>query len=439
MPRWLLMAVGLAGVFLASGLSIGGFGFRQPQTPVTVFVTLNGQPADALIRVFHNEQFLGYEYTNVHTPGEARFALPGGAYTLQVEHGAGFTSLPQRIEINASGEPMEVSASLERLIEPNDFGYYAADLHAHTVASAKATFEIFGIPNHGTTPVDQAVGVQLAADLDVVFVSDHNTASSHEVFAATAVERGAPYVLSEEITTLMWGHYNAFSLNPGELVEFGFAKTPGQFFAEAREHGASIIQINHPYSIGFGYFFAEDSPQFNDSFDAVEVFNDHFDDGDLRTIQRLFAFWNEGRRFIATAVSDDHDWKIEGAEYGVPRTYVHMEGELTAEAFLIRLKAGRAFVTYGPMLMLSNADGAIPGDTVSSGDFIVNLTSVESLAGTRLELVHNGSVVESVALDGSETVLNFNVDLDSPSWVAAQLLSAPRRYLALTNPLWIAP
>jgi hypothetical protein len=438
MPRWLLMAVGLIGVYVATSLSFGVLrSFTQPDVSVTVFVTLDGQPADALIRVLRDDRFLDYEYTDVRTPGEARFTLAGGAYTLQVEHGAGFTSLPKQIELIAEGESVQVDVALERMIEPNDFGYYSADLHVHTVASAEPTLRIFGIPDHGSTPVDQSVGVQLAADLDLMFISDHNTTSSHEVFAATSTMRGVPFVLSEEITTVSWGHYNIYNLTPGELVEFSFAKLPEQYFSESREKGAQLIQINHPYSIAFGYFFSENSSKFDTNFDAVEVFNGPFDDGDFRSVERMFEFWNDGIRHVATAVSDDHDWKIPGSEYGIPRTYVHLDGELTAETFLDRLITGHAFTTYGPMLMLTNADGITPGDSVVPGEVMVNVISVEDLDGSKLELIQNGKVVESVEIEGTEASLSFNIE--GEGWVAARLMKNPRHYLALTNPLWIAP
>lgn len=414
----------------------------DPSVPVTLNVTVDGQPADGLIRVLQGERLVQVEYTDVRTPGLAAFELAPGQYTLQVEHGAGFTALPQRREVRVeAGAPVELTVDVQRLLTPSSQGYYAADLHAHTIASAESTFRIFGIPNHGSTPVDQLVAVQLAADLDVMFISDHNSVDGHELFAQTAQARGVPYLLSEEITTVLWGHFNAYSLEPGKLVEFDFTKPPARFFAEARQSGAQMIQINHPLSTGFGYFFIQNQPQFDPQFEAVEVFNDHFSEDDAQTILRLFQFWNQGTRYVATAVSDDHDWKVMGNEYGTPRTYVHVAGTLSAQGFLDALKAGRAFVSYGPMLFVS-ADEKIPGDTLEAtkGQTIrlsVHAQSTEALEGVQADLIRNGQKVQSIPVTGMDQTIVFEQTVDKDGWLAVRLLDGARRYLAMTNPIWV--
>lgn len=414
----------------------------EASVPVTLNVTVDGQPADAMIRVLGENKLFQVEYTDVHALGLASFDLPPGQYTLQVEHGARFTALPQRRDVRVeAGAPVELAVDVPRLITPSTHGYYSADLHAHTIASAESTLKIFGIPNHGSTPVDQLVAVQLAADLDVMFISDHNSVDGHEPFAQTAQARGIPYLLSEEITSVLWGHFNAYSLDPGKLVEFNFVKPPSQYFAEARQSGAQMIQINHPLSTGFGYFFIQNQPQFDPSFDAVEAFNDHFGEDDAQTILRLFQFWNQGKRYVATAVSDDHDWKIMNTEYGTPRTYVHVDGALSAQGFLDALKAGHAFVTYGPMIFVS-ADGKIPGDTleVAKGQTIqltARVQSVDALEGVQAELIRNGQKVQTVAVSGTGQEITFSETADKDGWYAVRLLDGARRYLAMTNPIWV--
>jgi len=440
MPRWMYLTLGILALSVSFFLPFKLV--TQADSNVNVSVTMDGQPADALIRIFRNEDFFQVEYTDVHSVGEANFELPSGNYLLQVEHGAGFTSLPQQQEVVIGPGENNINIKIERVFNPNEQGYYSADLHTHSIASRASTLEIFGIPNHGSTPVDQAVGVQLAADLDVMFISDHNTVSSHALFAQTSIERGMPYLLSEEITTLLWGHFNAYSLEPGQLVEFGFGKVPSQFFEESRNNGAAMIQVNHPYSIGFGYFILEDEPMFRSDFEAAEVFNDHFGEDDLRTINKMFEFWNAGQRYVATAVSDDHDWKILGSEYGTPRTYAFVDGELTSEKFLQSIQAGHAYVTYGTLLDVSFND-AISGDTLtmtqgSSLTINAELQNVESLAGLTIDLIRNGQSVQSMMLDETTTqTVTFEETVTESGWYLIRVLKSPRDYEAMTNPIWI--
>lgn len=439
MTRWRLLALSA----LFSGLALPFSIASQPGVPVTVHVTVNGEPADALIRIIQNDRTAGVEYTDVHTPGRAQFQLVPGDYRLRIEHGAGFTSLPRTLDVTVrAGSSVEVAVQIERLLDARTAGYYSADLHTHTIASAAAMERDFGIKNHGVTPVDQAVGVQLAADLDVMFISDHNSVDGHELFAQTAQERRVPFVLSEEITTLRWGHFNPYSLRPGELVEFKFDKVPSQFFEEARAKGATMIQVNHPLDPTGGYFFSRNQPEFDPSFDAAEVFNGSFDESDNQTVLQMFRYWNEGKRYVATAVSDDHDWKALGDQYGTPRTYVRVEGALTAEKFIASLKAGHAFVTYGPLLFVSANGSAIPGDTVpvQAGAKITltaDVRSVVPLDGVKAEVIRNGERIQTFELSGSAQMLSLE---DSPTvngWYVVRLVDAQRKYLALTNPIWV--
>ena len=417
----------------------------QEPASVVLRVTLAGAPADALVEVVRAADggLVSLEYTDVRAPGEARFSLAPGDYVLFVSQGAGFTMEPVALEITAEpGAIHELSAELERRFDPRQRGYYGADLHAHSAASAPAMERDFGIRNHGVTPVDQLVAVQRAADLDVMFISDHNSVDGHELFARTAEERGLPYVLSEEITTLKWGHFNPYSLEPGALVPFSPEKLPQEYFAEARAAGAELIQINHPLDPLSGYLLTMKDPAFDDSFDVVEAMNGAFEDDDFYAVERLFRFWNEGRRYVAVAVSDDHDWKEPGDRYGSPRTYVHVEGELTAERFLDALQQGHVFATYGPLVYVTANGSAIPGDSVPAGEPVrleVQIESVSPLDGLRAEVVRGGRRVASFDLEGHESSIVWE-DPEIPqegSWYVVRLVDPERRYRALTNPIWV--
>jgi hypothetical protein len=424
-------------------LVLGLVGAPEPSVPVTVDVRVDGVPADVLLVITQGEDLIAVEYTDVHTPGRAGFSLAPGGYTLSVEHGAGFTSEPEIIELSVEPDaPAALTVEIARRFDPRAEGYYSADLHTHTAASAAAMERDFGITNHGVTPVDQAVGVQRAADLDVMFISDHNSVDGHELFAQTAEERGVPYILSEEITTLQWGHFNPYMLDPGALIPYSPEKIPDEYFAEARAAGAAVIQINHPLEPGLGYFFSRTAPEFNPSFDVVEAMNGPFDDGDFYAIEQLFRYWNEGKRYTAVGVSDDHDWKALEVRYGSARTYVHLSGELTAVTFLESLMAGHAFATYGPLVYLTANGSAIPGDTLtlSSGDVVTleaRIQSVEPLDSLRAEVVRSGVRVAAFDLSGNEQTISFEDAPEGDGWYVVRLMDSQRAYLALTNPIWV--
>ncbi len=410
----------------------------QPTGHVTVTVTLDGQPADALI--FATDRFgkTFIAYTDLKEIGLARLTLPQERYTLTVDHGAGFTTLPFAQEITVqAGKTVELTAALQRAFSPaKAWGYYSADLHAHSTASLD-----------GHTPIEQLVLVQLAADLDLVFISDHETIAGHKLFSETAQARGVPAILSEEITTPQ-GHWNAYPLSCA--VTYAPGKNPKDYFAAARACGAQIIQANHPGSSSDGYFALLGTEAFDYNFDAVEIFNGEFDQGDARTIEQLFRFWNEGRRYIAVGSSDDHDWMdFRFERYGRPRTFVHLEGEVTAERWIAALKKGRAFATYGPLVNFTAQQGtALPGDTVTlacgqeialRAELLV-LPRDPSQAEPRVlqsaQILKNGKVLKNFSLSEDRAVITLTDKPTEKSWYVVRVV-ADDGDQAYTNPIWV--
>ena len=440
-----MLRIRLASALLLSVGLLMGADAQPSDVSVSVNVEMDGQPADALVVALQNDEVVDWSYTDVQTPGTAQLGLTPGDYTLRVERGVGFTSMPKTVDLRVDrASPAEASVSLTRLVDPNAQGYYGIDLHTHTAASAPAMERDFGIADHGVTPVDQVVGVQLAADLDVVFISDHNSVGGHETFVQTANERGVPYVLSEEITTLRWGHFNIYSLRPGELVEFEFGKTPGAYFEQAREAGASLIQVNHPLYSNGGYWYTRSNSGYDANFDAAEALNGRFGEDDAASIRQLYRFWNDGRRYVATAASDDHDWNDDrqgvASRYGTPRTYVHVEGELSAEALLQSLQAGRAFLTYGPMVYLASTDGARPGDAIQTRGavtLIARTESVRALDGLRAEWIFNGERIDRVDLQGQQQTISLDHEPTGAGWYLLRLIDIDGRVRAMTNPIWV--
>lgn len=434
-PKAVVLGLG----FLASLLVSAG-ALAQAAGEVTVWVTLNGAPSDAKITVRTGETVRGVFYNGVDTPGVVRLLLNPGSYTLIVDRGAGFARGPEIREITVrSGEKREVRVELAPGFSPSQaWGYYSVDLHAHSNASGDAT-----------TPPDELVAVQLAADLDIGFLSDHNTGNGHAPFAAAAARRGFPVILSIEISSFRW-HWNAFPVdayvpNIGPMVWMGIG-SPSATFAEARAHGAQFIQVNHPYWAGAPYFEALGKPYFDPGFELVEIANGEFNEDDAKAVEQMFKFWNEGLRYVAVGASDDHDWVDPSDTYGRPRTYVHVEGELTVEKWFAGLKAGRAFVTYGPLVNFTAQGGsARPGDTVvlSAGQEIRLQAElfVSPREGPRTlnlaQIIRNGTVLREFALDGkTQATITLSDVPGKSSWYVVRVVASDGDQ-AWTNPIWV--
>jgi hypothetical protein len=136
---------------------------------------------------------------------------------------------------------------------------------------------------------------------------------------------------------------------------------------------------------------------------------------------------------------------------GLYRTYARVDGEFTYEAWCSAVRAGRTFLSGGPIVQLT-VDGHAIGDTVElSGPGTVQ---VEAWAGSifplaALEIIVNGRVVASVekaSAEQSRLVFNEPIGIDGHSWVAARCYATQGTHLdvwhrpiyAHTSPIYIA-
>jgi hypothetical protein len=430
----------LAGMMLLGGWGGMGVAFGQTTGEVTVQATLAGAPVDVRVVVRGPDTVTGVFYNPWNAPGTVRITLPPGAYTFVIEHGAGFArgAEVRRAEIRA-GDRVNLAVEFPRGFSPAQaWGYHSADLHTHSSASWDST-----------TPPDELVAVQMAAGLDIGFLSDHNTGDGHAPFADAAAKRGFPVILGIEITAFRW-HWVAFPVtayvpNIPPLVWMGVG-SPSGTFAEAREKGAQFIQVAHPFWVGAPYFEALGKPFFDPNFELVEIMNGEFDDEDRRTIEQMFRFWNEGKRYVAVGVSDAHHWKEPPDVYGRPRTYVHVEGELTVEKWLDALGKGRAFATYGPLVNFTAQGGtARPGDTVvlRAGQEIVLQADLfvaprEAPRGLGVaQVIRNGEVLHEFPLDGkAQATITLSDAPRKASWYLVRVVATDGDQ-AYTNPIWV--
>lgn len=279
-----------------------------------------------------------------------RVLLTAGDYELLVSRGPEWSIARRPLHIDAR-ETAHVKTTLEH--EVTLPGFSGADLHVHTERSDDAHAHAGG---RGVNSLAlRAEGVALAA------VTDHNRIGD--------MGGGIDSVAGAEITT--WepeiGHFNAFPL---KRVPRWRGTKPSTLFAALARDPDVFVQINHPrleHHISYfelGGFNGEgfDHTDFGLGVDGLEVWNG-YDIASASNVQRLLAEWRglaaHGRHLTATGGSDCHG--AAGHLPGYPRTYV---GASTAAQLAPALKAGRAFVTNGPLLSLS-VQGEGPGATVS--------------------------------------------------------------------------
>jgi hypothetical protein len=138
-----------------------------------------------------------------------------------------------------------------------------------------------------------------------------------------------------------------------------------------------------------------------------------------------YRFLNCGFRIPATAGTD----KMYNTQViGSVRTYVKLDGEFSYAAWLDGIRAGRTFVTTGPILELE-ADGLEPGDTIAAraGDTIrVRVEASSRLPVDWIEVVMGGEVVarKDNASKAISLALEAEVTVSQSTWIAARAYGA---------------
>jgi hypothetical protein len=296
-------------------------------------------------------------------------AIPYGHYNVWAWRGLEYERWEGDVDLSAHRGAVELAIALDRAWQPT--GALAADLHVHAHAS-----------DDSTMPDTQRVSAQVAAGIQVIALSNHNsngdaTAAIH----ALGLDAIVASIPSNEVTSekMHAGIYPA--LGPAPPADHVITAEPAQLMALLRAlPGPPIIQINHPR---FRYQSLFDTtkwdgtswpPPFPTDFDAVELvpgyaaFNApgdrRLDDG----LRDFYTLIDHGKLVAPVGGSDSHDfnWVLDGSA----RTYVFAPWPYDQDAFVAAIRARRTIATDGPWLdvHVSPTQGA---PSVGPGEHVV--------------------------------------------------------------------
>jgi hypothetical protein len=413
--------------------------FEDLQAPGTLNFSVTdteGAPLDARITITEGQaplvEFLGRKtfFTELDTAGQAQATLAPGDSVYTVGHGAGFLGKGEEVPFSvASGATQDVPVELEFLARPQENDWYASDMHHHADQL------------EGTTPPEYVVRSELAAGLDLLFLSDHDSTVNHQEMARMAETRGVPFIPSVELSP-SWGHFNAYPLDLGEPLQIDTSTaTAAEVLAEARRLGAVAIQSNHPF-IPYGYLASLEAGVVPGGFAPdIDLLEMNGVEDDPKVFERANQLWSQGQRIFLSAGSDVHD--VWTSESGSARVYVHVPGGVSTEGFVANLKNGHAYVTRGPLIdpeVMFGSDLRVqPGQATPIG---FDLTAVNGLA--KATLVGPEGEIESRTFEGSPTTATaeFTVTAEAASegadWVALTVEDS-EGHMAVSNPIWIKP
>ncbi|MAM84803.1 MAG: CehA/McbA family metallohydrolase [Acidobacteriota bacterium] len=393
-----------------------------------------------------------------HSRGVDQVELPVGTVKLTALKGFEFWPQELTVEITA-GNVTAVTVDLNPMTDMAAKGWYNGSTHVHMNYAGNL---------HNT--LDNLMMMSDAEDQDIVneqIANKDNRVLDHHVFvpgggAHPISTPGRILVVGQEYRPPFYGHVFMFGLKDHLISPFttGYEGTAIEslypsntdMFLKAKAQGATVGYVHA--------FFGNSDPLEGTlggakglmvdaalkTTDAVE-----WSGAGLAGFFPLYALWNNGLRVTAVggedSISNLHASKLVGSV----RTYVYTGAlGLSMDAWFEGVRAGRAFVSTGPLVEFS-VDGAIPGETVSlppGGGAVELRAHVRSITPIdRLLLVWNGSVVEEVPLlsDRHNAELAHTLSVTDPGWYHLRVEGRPDERFpldagfaqAFTNPIWI--
>lgn len=393
-----------------------------------------------------------------------RAMLPPGRYTFTVERGKEFHPLNRTIDV--SNAPVQVRLELARYVNMAKRGWFSGDTHVHrdpaelgTVALAEDlnvvlpmtdwTIESDVPPNRSSRNIKGDFAAK-PITLDATHVIyPRNT--EYEIFQ-TGKQRhtlGAFLIINHrerlDLPSLPWRAIADRVRSEGGLIDF--EKHNWEWSAAI----APIIQPelyelanNHHWRTGFGVTnFATPAPAWMNIGTGGRTEREWTHYG----FQTYYALLNCGFRPRPTA-GTAHGVHPVPAGYG--RVYVHLDDGFSYDKWMAGLKAGRSFVTTGPML-IAEVEGELPGHEFKWKNSKPRTVTVKArvfaprISGTKIEFVVNGQVVKQQTLwphfmsPGGGKVVREKIEIPESGWMTVRCWSLGKGgepQFAHTAPWW---
>jgi hypothetical protein len=375
----------------------------------------------------------GYPSWNDHfvCDGRAELRVPPGAYRYEIERGPEHQRIAARVEL-AAGSAQTAAHALERIADLRQSGWYCGDVHVHR-------------------PVEDVPLLMRAEDLHVAPVitwwNQRNLWSDRETPDATLVEfdNGRFY-------DVMAGEDER---EGGALLYFGLPR-PIEITRATREYPSPLTYVAAGRAADPGLWIDIEKPFWWDVpvwlasgvAQSIGIANNHmcrsrmYENeawGRPRNVERLpnprgNGYWTQEIYYHALNCGLQLPPSAGSASGVLPnpvgynRVYVHIDGALTWDAWWEGLRAGRSFVTNGPLLQC-RANGEWPGHTfaVNRGspldvNLALDLVSLDHVPA--VEVVHNGRVIETLPTrDARDQTLRASLSFAEPGWFLVRAIT----------------
>ncbi len=379
--------------------------------------------------------------------GEAELNLPPGNYTFQVESGKEFMPVNGKVNIK-KGKTVARKIQLVKIADMNKEGWYAGDMHNHTIFDYTPLYikseniNIAYVPSWWINPPMGRTSKKELLDKKPLIKIDDN----HFLYTRTGEDE-------RNDCTLMF-----FNMpDDVEIPEATWTFPPNVYFAKKFGEISNVwVHLDHMYWWQTPQILA------CGELDSIEVINNNFVHGGMNRTEAwgkprdknkypdpygnaeyqqdvYFKILNCGLRIPPGAGSAA---PVGGGPFGYNRVYVKVDGKLTWEKWWKNLKDGKCFITCGPLLRVT-ANGELPGYIFKAKKNIIikpeiKLDSIDNI--TKIQIIKNGIIDKSVTYaEWLKTNDIGSVTFDESGWFLIRTLTDnPGTYrFAMTGPYYV--
>ncbi len=335
------------------------------------------------------------------SPGVTEIDLGPGAYGFEIDHGPEYLVVTGAVRI-IEGKNLDLTNRLQRLADLSKEGWWSGELHVHR-------------------PIGDIELLMRAEDLHVAPVitwwNANNEWNKRSIPSALLVQFDG-----NRFYHVMGGEDERAG---GALLYFNLTQplpistagreypSPMKLLAEARQHQGVWVDIEKPFwydtpvwlasgmvdSIGIAHnHMQRDGVMANEAWGRArdkQRFPDPQGNG-LWTQEIYYHILNCGLRLPPSAGSASG---VLPNPVGYDRMYVHLDGGLSYEKWWQGLKAGRVFVSNGPLLRC-RANGQLPGHIFKSETGTELVLQLEAMLDSRdpvasVEIIRDGRVIRT--------------------------------------------
>ena len=390
----------------------------------------------------------------IYTPGVLEVEVPAGRISVTATHGFATRPVSREVAV-AVGEGASVELVLEPLWDPRAAGWYAGDHHYHMNYGGAYRLH----PSDLLLPLqaeDMDIGTPLMANL-------HQRFNDLKFFEWRRLGERPSLLFGQEVRSHFLGHLGLVNIHtphwpwywgPGYPV-YGRDDRPNHEVLRFARRQGGVTSYMHP--IRTPEPFVDDttlaSIPINLVADAVMGDLDALELACLWTSELgTSEFWerilNIGVPLAASAGTDSFADYYRSMAVGSTRIYVKLDTDFNLASYLEGLRAGKSFVTTGPLIDFS-VEGVSPGGVFArpeSGTAAWSLTLASVQPVERIEIIVNGETVTELPglAESGHKDLQGRLELPAGGWVGVRVHGGEERWpgmngypFAQSSPIWI--